>query len=343
MNLRLQRLFARLYRKPLDGEGGDDSGGGLDSLADLAGAVEESDDADGGDPTEPRDDDADTDDDDLSLDDPEDRRPKRNAPDPDDVDGEEGSDPDDTEVSWKDGDTPIKAKMSELRTAYKAKADYEARLPEVTQRETHATQLATHAQTQLAEGVQIVNNILNFMHAQLEANKPPISMLESNPTEYLRMQAMHAEKSQVFNQMVQARNTLGTAADPVQTAAREQRVLAEQSRLYEAKPEWRNPAVRSAELGKIAKALSSVGYSVDEIRGMVDHRALLISHAAYKWQELQALKANKGAPAKKPTKVMKPGVGTTANAPRTNNVEKVAKLRLNRNPDDFNALSALVG
>jgi hypothetical protein len=131
-------------------------------------------------------------------------------------------------------------------------------------------------------------------------------------------------KAQLLQQAGQQRHVLSQqqAAD----ADREYNgyLQAEQQKLQEKLPEWRDPKVRDAETHAIAKTLLDAGYSQEELGTLADHRALLIARDAMRWRTQQAIKAKQAQP--QPQKTVAPGARNQTNtaSPRADELRRKA-------------------
>ena len=96
---------------------------------------------------------------------------------------------------------------------------------------------------------------------------------------------------------------------------------AEQEKLREKLPEWKDAKVRDTESRAIAEHLIANGYSQDELNMLTDHRALLLVRKAMKYDQMQAVRSKQAAPV--PQKAVTPGVRN----PNPQSTNKLADLK----------------
>jgi hypothetical protein len=74
------------------------------------------------------------------------------------------------------------------------------------------------------------------------------------------------------------------------TVARQQYLQAEQEKLFEALPEWKDTEKASKAKADMVAYVKDLGYSVEEISGITDHRIIKILDKAMKWDRAQEKK-----------------------------------------------------
>jgi hypothetical protein len=111
------------------------------------------------------------------------------------------------------------------------------------------------------------------------------------------MAGLQAEQERVNAQMEQTR------------AQQQNEVLrAEETKLLEAIPEWKDPEKAKAGKAALLKAGQSYGYSTKELAGVTDSRAVVILKKAVAYDELMAKKANLKPDSREPsTRPARPG------------------------------------
>ena len=162
--------------------------------------------------------------------------------------------------------------------------------------------------------VNQIDTLASALYQELVGDQARLpELLETDPVAYLRVKQDMERKSQLLQQAGEQRHHLmqSQAAD----AQREQEAYlkAEQQKLHEKLPEWRDPKVRDTESKAIAELLQSVGYQMDEISTLSDHRALLLVRDAMRYRQQQAVRAKQAQP--QPQKTVTPGARTANTNP----------------------------
>lgn len=165
-------------------------------------------------------------------------------------------------------------------------------------------QTSQHKLQQLDVGVKIAQKMLEGEFAQVNwqelQNSDPLAFNQ----QYVSFQQRQAQINHVANLLGQERQQSQQAE-----LQQQQSYLAEQMRLMETKiPEWTDQSRREKELTEIIPMVKDAyGISEQEVRGLKDHRELLILRDAWQWQKLQKQKPAVVNKVKTAPKLLKPG------------------------------------
>lgn len=267
---------------------------------------------------------------------------------PEDEIGDEGDDEgeedqpdagdDDPEEEWEAGGKQFKVKKSELRAGYMKDADYRQKTAEVAEQRRAVEQAAQQIQQERQNAASQLDVFLGALHKELLGSQPDTALLDTDPTEYLRQQAAYNHRAGQYQAALQQRQALQGRITEDQQRQRQEYMRTESAKLLESLPAWRDEKVRSTETAQVAKYLSDLGYSAQELNELVDHRALLVARDAALYRAMQSAKDKKAQPA--PPRPVRPGAAGNANP---NARLQRAGDRLKRDPNDLDALSAFVG
>lgn len=172
-------------------------------------------------------------------------------------------------------------------------------------------QTSQHKLQQLDAGVKIAQKMLEGEFAQVNwqelQNTDPLAFNQ----QYVAFQQRQAQINHVANLLGQERQQAQQAE-----LQQQQSYLAEQMRLMETKiPEWSDAARREKELADIIPMVKDAyGISEQEVRGLKDHRELLILRDAWQWQKLQKAKPAVVNKVKTAPKLLKPGSSQSKSA-----------------------------
>lgn len=247
---------------------------------------------------------------------------------------------DDLELEVEVDGKPQKVKKSEIPDLIRRgmfEADYRKKTAEAAEQRR---KIEAEAQQVQQKQEFIANQLEVFaasLHKELIGSQPDPSLIDSDPQEFMRQQAAYNQRAQQFNQVMQHRQALH--AQQVQEQQRKQAevVKQEQEKLLEKMPELRDESKRAAAYAMVADHLKSGGYSDDELNGLVDHRAFVEAWKAAQWDALQAAKAKQAKP-----DIPKPVRPGAASVQTPNTAQQKAKERLRRNPNDLDAIAALM-
>ncbi len=172
-----------------------------------------------------------------------------------------------------------------------------------SKRQTFA-QESQHKLMQMDAALQVATKMLQGEFAQVNWQQ----LQDENPLEfnqrYVQFQQRQAQLNQIADTLGQERKQSESKA-----AAERQAYLAEQMRLLETKvPEWADSKHREKEIAEMSPVMKDkYGISEQEIRGLSDHRELLILRDAWQWQRLQQQKPVITNKVKVAPKLIKPG------------------------------------
>jgi hypothetical protein len=211
----------------------------------------------------------DADDTDADADDEEDE-------DTDDADEEEGEDDPTFEVMTVNGKETLP--VSELAAGYMRTADYTkktmAAAEQVKQAEAVKAQVSQQ-QSQLEEALAYW-----AVPVEQEPDWAAVSR-EREPSEVFALQ-------QQWNQRVQRKQQAAEYHQQLRAQIHQERVAAEQDRLFELFPEWRDPQKFKAGAEKMLVGGENYGFSQQEMADMVDSRMFKVLDDALKYRELKA-------------------------------------------------------
>jgi hypothetical protein len=214
-------------------------------------------------------------------------------------------------------------------------ADYRRKTAEVAEQRRQLEASAQQVQQQRQFAATQLDVFLGALHKELLGSQPDPALLESDPQEYLRQQHAHNARAGQFQQAMHYRQALNAQQEQDAQRVRAETAAQENRLLLEKVPELRDEAKRTAAFSEVAKFLTGLGYTNDELNGLTDHRALMVAMKAAKYDALQAAKAKQAKP-----EIPKPVRPGAASVQATNSAKQKALERLKRDPNDLDALAA---
>jgi hypothetical protein len=110
-----------------------------------------------------------------------------------------------------------------------------------------------------------------------------------------------------------------------QAQAAQATLRAEEQALLAKLPQWRNSEQAAREKSALVQYLADNGFNQDEIAGIMDHRALLVTRKAWLYDQLQAQKAGKVKQLRDAPQMAKPGAAPAQQ--KTNQKASFAKFQ----------------
>lgn len=151
----------------------------------------------------------------------------------------------------------------------------------------------------------------NFIETSYKEQQPDWqTLLDTNPVEYIRQkeywQAKQAQAQQANAYQEQIRQQEAAEMKVKQA----DHLKAQQQKVFELFPTWKNPEVAKKAASKIESYLEAEGFSKEERDGLADARLLMVAHKAALYDQL--VKANDQKKTQKPSgKTLNAGTATT--------------------------------
>lgn len=235
-----------------------------------------------------------------------------------------------------------KAEIAEHYKNGLRQADYTRKTMEVADQRRQAEAATSQAAQERHAYAEKLNVLAIQLHGALEEQSQIDwqRLLDTDPIEYMKQE-------RIFNQRqaaLQQANAELTQYQHIQQAEH-QRYLGEfltrqQQELVAKLPDWRDPAKRTTEAGKVKEFLGKQGFTAQEIGSLVDHRQVLLARDAMLYRDLMARAANATRKvANLPTKVERPGTGNAMKSDRSGDAMK----RLSRSGSVEDAASVFAG
>ena len=225
----------------------------------------------------------------------------------------------------------VELSKAELADYYKnglRQADYTRKTMEAAEQRKAAD---AERQAALQERAVYAQNLLK-MQAQLEGaleEQSKIdwdSLLQSDPVEYLKQQALAQKRQATLQQNLQQQAVLQQQFQAEQQKAYIQTLQDQQEALLAKVPEWKDATKAKADKAALREYLLEQGYDKQSVDSVADARAVVLARKAMMYDQMIA-KAS--AAAKKvstlPTKVERPGNGVSGLDQRSSAFQRLAK------------------
>ena len=266
---------------------------------------------------------------------------QENEQDDDPEQEDEGAEPDDEELTFEVDGKPVTLKKSQLPEVWRGQmfeADYRKKTAELGEQRRSVEAMRQQIEQERNNAASQLDVLIDGLYRQLVGDQHSLSkLIEEDPQEYLRQQNLINQRSRMLQDAYAQRQALAQRQQADEQAKQDEWRKSEGLRLLEKLPEWRDKAKAQAEQQEIAEYLSDLGYTSEELGGLVDHRALLVARDAAAYRRQQAAKAKREK--EQPRKPIRSG--TASNTHDNSARVTAAKERLKRNPDSLDALTAL--
>lgn len=225
-----------------------------------------------------------------------------------------------------------KVKVAELARSYLREADYTRKTQE----------LATVRKTVEADAKRIETITQTFIDhlSSMVPEAPDSALALRDPNAYVRAKAQHEAALAQVQKLIEVADQPKQISDAMTKQERDTMLADENRKLAERIPSVATEQGRQKFFAEAADAAQELGFSMDDLKGVTDHRMFVLAH--YAKVGMEALKARSVAKTKAqsapPVAPRKPGQPT---AQSKGNSEAAQKFR--RNPTLRNAAAAWSG
>lgn len=227
---------------------------------------------------------------------------------------ESDADADETVTVLVDG-KPVELTKAQIAEAHKSglrQADYTKKTTELAEQRKAAeaeTAKAREERSQYMQGLQRAQAVLETqLQEQQQIDWP--KLLEADPVEYLKQQHLAQTRQAQLQQTYQQRQQLEAQAKAEHDSALKSHAESQREELIAKIPEWKDAEKMKAGATELREYLKTQGLTEQEIYSVIDHRAIVQSYKAMKYDQMMA-KAK--AAAKKidntPQRVLRPTGG----------------------------------
>ena len=163
---------------------------------------------------------------------------------------------------------------------------------------------------------------------------PTKDLLNSDPLGYIEADANYREEMGAFQAQQQQLTQQSQAMQQAQAQAHKANLQEQMAELQRAIPDFSNAEKAPKMKERLVKQGISEGYTVEEIGGIVDHRAMKVLHKAMLYDQLVAGKGTAEAKLKKARPLMKAGVKKTAPSTQKTQQKLMSKLKKSGSAND---------
>ena len=256
-------------------------------------------------------------------------------------DADAASEETDSEQSEEDGDSEeeqqpqvftvkvdgkeVEVTLDELQKGYSRTQDYTRKTQQIAEvrKQTEAELQAVRAEReQYAQ-------LLSALEAQVQqAAQPNIDwdrLYQEDPIEWVRQRELMRENQEKNAAIQSEKQRLSQLSQQEQMQQRQAMLQQEQEALIAAIPEWKDPKKAAAEKAMLVQFGQKAGFSPDELKNVVDHRAVVMLRKAALYDQMMSKRGQIKPVTNNGPKPAKPGAAGRV----SNNTEAMrAQMRL---------------
>lgn len=178
--------------------------------------------------------------------------------------------------------------VDELLNGYSRTADYTRK----TQALAEERKRQEAIERELGQKLNQYNTVLPQLEQMISEAMGPEpdwnALYQENPAEFVRQRAIWDDHRQKLQAAREERQRAQREQQQMREAQLQRYVTSERDVLLSKVPEWKDTDVMQREQKELREYATSLGYSAQEIDGLVDHRAVLVMRDALRYRQLQA-------------------------------------------------------
>ena len=182
----------------------------------------------------------------------------------------------------------VEVTLDELQKGYSRTQDYTRKTQQIAEvrKQTEAELQAVRAEReQYAQ-------LLSALEAQVQqATQPNIDwdrLYQEDPIEWVRQRELMRENQEKNAAIQSEKQRLSQLSQQEQMQYRNQMLQQEQEALIAAIPEWKDPKKAAAEKAMLVQFGQKAGFSPDELKNVVDHRAVVLLRKAALYDQMMS-------------------------------------------------------
>jgi len=186
----------------------------------------------------------------------------------------------------------VEVTLEELQKGYSRTQDY-----------TRKTQQIAEARKQTEAELQAVRaereqyaQLLGALEAQVQqAAQPNIDwdrLYQEDPIEYVRQREVMRENKEKAEAIQSEQQRLAYVSQQEQAQFMQQKLQQEQEALLAAIPDWKDAKKAQAEKALLVEFGQKIGFTPDELKSVVDHRAVLMLRKAALYDQMMSKRGN---------------------------------------------------
>jgi hypothetical protein len=212
---------------------------------------------------------------------------------------EEGADPEPSDANADETVTvivdgkPVELTKAQIAEAHKSglrQADYTKKTQEIAEQRKAAEQETAKAREERNQYAQGLQRAAAMLEGQLQEqqNIDWQKLLESDPVEYLKQQHLAQTRQAQLQQTYQQQQQIQAQAKAEHEVALKSHVESQRAELIAKIPEWKDEAKLKAGATELREYLKTQGLSEQEIYSVTDHRAIVQSYKAMKYDQMMS-------------------------------------------------------
>ena len=181
----------------------------------------------------------------------------------------------------------VEVTLDELQKGYSRTQDYTRKTQQIAE---IRKQVEAETEAVRAERAQYAQ-MLGALQAQLQGAETQIDwdrLYQEDPIEWVRQRELMRENQEKNAAIQSEKQRLSQLSQQEQLQQRNQILQQEQEALIAAIPEWKDPKKAAAEKAMLVQFGQKAGFSPDELKNVVDHRAVVMLRKAALYDQMMS-------------------------------------------------------
>jgi hypothetical protein len=215
--------------------------------------------------------------------------------------------------------------VDEVVTAYQKDAAASKRFEEAARVRREADEITSKVNAERQQ-LQAALNEFTARAERFGPKAPDLSLLDSDPVEYVRQEALHKQHVQQMQEARAAQTYLTQQQQREFEQQHSQRLSQERDALLKALPHWSDEGKAKADKERVSGYLRGMGFDEQTIGSVSDHRLVVMAREAALYREIMSkAKETPKQVAKAPARVERPGVAGSALDGRTAAMQRLTR------------------
>jgi hypothetical protein len=236
----------------------------------------------------------------------------------------------------------VEVTLDELQKGYSRTQDYTRKTQQIAEvrKQTEAELSAVRAERE--QYAQLLSALESQVQQVAQPNIDWDRLYQEDPIEWVRQREVMRDNQEKAAAIQSEKQRLNQLSQQEQAQFMQQKLQHEQEALLAAIPDWKDPKKAQAEKALLVEFGQKIGFTPDELKGVVDHRAVLMLRKAALYDQMMSKRGNIKPVTNNGPRPAKPGaagrVSNTTEAVRAQ--QRVAKT--GRVDDAANAIFQLL-
>jgi hypothetical protein len=236
----------------------------------------------------------------------------------------------------------VEVTLDELQKGYSRTQDYTRKTQQIAEvrKQTEVELQAVRAERE--QYAQLLSALESQVQQVAQPNIDWDRLYQEDPIEWVRQREVMRDNQEKAAAIQSEKQRLNQLSQQEQAQFMQQKLQHEQEALLAAIPDWKDPKKAQAEKALLVEFGQKIGFTPDELKGVVDHRAVLMLRKAALYDQMMSKRGNIKPVTNNGPRPAKPGaagrVSNTTEAVRAQ--QRVAKT--GRVDDAANAIFQLL-